>query len=176
MVQAYLTLCATPTKSHSDSSGKTHAQGTDSNSKTKPTADSHRNSNGDSPGAIGGAMMLVNYDMRKLSQPFGGHIVPVAAWHAGSRHWLLADVWTGQAVWASADDLWYAMVLTDTERWKQSTTNANANASSPAAVVVAASASSQIATAPPAATAAANVTATAAEPSERGYLVISRIS
>ena len=55
--------------------------------------------------------LLVNYDRRRLGQEGGGHISPVAAYHAGRDQALILDVarYRYPAVWVPLEDLWQAI-------------------------------------------------------------------
>ena len=67
--------------------------------------------------AAPGCGVLVNYHMSTAGQrPFGGHVSPIAAYHAPSDRFLVLDTWpqTGPT-WLSAAALWAAMAATDDE-------------------------------------------------------------
>ncbi|WP_371734001.1 phytochelatin synthase family protein [Synechococcus sp. CCY 9618] len=66
--------------------------------------------------AEGGDRLLVNYARRSLGQAGGGHISPLAAYHAPSDRVLILDVarYRYPSVWVPAADLWQAMRTTDT--------------------------------------------------------------
>ena len=59
--------------------------------------------------------LLVNYQRSALGQPGGGHISPLAAYHAASDRVLILDVarYRYPAVWVRAEDLWQAMRTVD---------------------------------------------------------------
>ncbi len=59
--------------------------------------------------------LLVNYQRSALGQPGGGHISPLAAYHAASDRVLILDVarYRYPAVWVRAEDLWQAMRIVD---------------------------------------------------------------
>jgi hypothetical protein len=63
-----------------------------------------------------GDRLLVNYDRRALGQAGGGHISPVAAYHAASDRVLILDVarYRYPSVWVPLADLWQAMRTIDT--------------------------------------------------------------
>ena len=58
---------------------------------------------------------LLNYQMSELGQePWGGHVSPIAAYHAGADAFLLLDVWFHtEPVWASAARVHAAMSGSD---------------------------------------------------------------
>lgn len=55
--------------------------------------------------------LLVNYDRRLLGQTGGGHIAPLAAYHAASNRALILDVarYRYPSVWVPLKDLWQSM-------------------------------------------------------------------
>ena len=59
--------------------------------------------------------LLVNYDRQSLGQKGGGHISPVAAYHAGTDQVLILDVarYRYPTVWVPLRDLWQAIRTTD---------------------------------------------------------------
>ena len=59
--------------------------------------------------------VLLNYHMSTLGQrPFGGHVSPVAAYHAPTDSFLVMDTWPRtEPVWAPARRLWDAAVHVD---------------------------------------------------------------
>ena len=61
--------------------------------------------------------VLVNYHMSTAGQrPYGGHVSPLGAYHAGSDRFLVLDTWPHtRPAWLSADALWAAMAATDAE-------------------------------------------------------------
>lgn len=62
-----------------------------------------------------GDFVLVNYLRRTIGQESGGHISPVAAYHAASDRFLILDVsrYKYPPVWVSAADLWAAINTVD---------------------------------------------------------------
>ncbi len=66
--------------------------------------------------AEGGDRLLVNYDRRSLGQTGGGHISPLASYHAPSDRVLILDVarYRYPSVWVPAAALWRAMRTLDT--------------------------------------------------------------
>ncbi|MFM8526042.1 MAG: phytochelatin synthase family protein [Cyanobacteriota bacterium] len=60
--------------------------------------------------------LLVNYDRKSLGQNGGGHISPVAAYHATSDQVLILDVsrYRYPTVWVPVRDLWQAIRTMDT--------------------------------------------------------------
>ena len=62
-----------------------------------------------------GDRLLVNYDRRALGQAGGGHISPVAAYHAPTDRVLILDVarYRYPSVWVPLADLWEAIRTTD---------------------------------------------------------------
>ncbi|MCP9851238.1 phytochelatin synthase family protein [Cyanobium sp. Morenito 9A2] len=62
-----------------------------------------------------GDRLLVNYDRKSLGQAGGGHISPVAAYHAASDRVLILDVarYRYPSVWVPLADLWQAIRSTD---------------------------------------------------------------
>ncbi|KEF42411.1 MAG: glutathione gamma-glutamylcysteinyltransferase [Cyanobium sp. CACIAM 14] len=63
-----------------------------------------------------GDRLLVNYDRRSLGQAGGGHISPLAAYHAPSDRVLILDVarYRYPSLWVPAASLWQAMRTIDT--------------------------------------------------------------
>ena len=59
--------------------------------------------------------LLVNYDRQALGQAGGGHISPVAAYHAATDRVLILDVarYRYPSVWVPLADLWQAIRSTD---------------------------------------------------------------
>jgi hypothetical protein len=59
--------------------------------------------------------LLVNYDRKALGQAGGGHISPVAAYHAATDRVLILDVarYRYPSVWVPLADLWQAIRSTD---------------------------------------------------------------
>jgi len=59
--------------------------------------------------------LLVNYDRQALGQAGGGHISPVAAYHAATDRVLILDVarYRYPSVWVPLADLWQAIRTTD---------------------------------------------------------------
>ena len=59
--------------------------------------------------------MLLNYHMSTLGQtPFGGHVSPVAAYHAPTDSFLIMDTWPQtEPVWAPAGQVWDAILHVD---------------------------------------------------------------
>ncbi|WP_347238810.1 phytochelatin synthase family protein [Cyanobium sp. FACHB-13342] len=59
--------------------------------------------------------LLVNYDRQALGQAGGGHISPVAAYHAATDRVLILDVarYRYPSVWVPLADLWRAIRTTD---------------------------------------------------------------
>ena len=60
--------------------------------------------------------IVLNYHMSTLGQvPFGGHLSPVAGYHAASDSLLVMDVWHTQTepIWAPLQDVWTAVSGTD---------------------------------------------------------------
>lgn len=59
--------------------------------------------------------LLVNYDRKALGQKGGGHISPVAAYHAASDQVLILDVsrYRYPTVWVPLQDLWQAIRTVD---------------------------------------------------------------
>jgi len=57
----------------------------------------------------------VNYDRKALGQAGGGHISPVAAYHAPTDRVLILDVarYRYPSVWVPLADLWEAIRTTD---------------------------------------------------------------
>jgi hypothetical protein len=55
--------------------------------------------------------LLVNYDRRQLGQSGGGHIAPLAAYHAASDRVLILEVarYRYPSVWVPLKDLWHSM-------------------------------------------------------------------
>lgn len=62
-----------------------------------------------------GDRVLVNYDRRALGQAGGGHISPLAAYHAGRDQVLILDVarYRYPSVWVPLADLWAAIRTVD---------------------------------------------------------------
>jgi hypothetical protein len=62
-----------------------------------------------------GDRMLVNYDRKALGQAGGGHIAPIAAFHAPSDRVLILDVarYRYPSVWVPVVDLWQAIRSVD---------------------------------------------------------------
>ena len=60
---------------------------------------------------------LLNYHMSTAGQrPYGGHVSPLGAYHAGSGRFLVLDTWPHTtATWLSATCLWAALAATDPE-------------------------------------------------------------
>jgi hypothetical protein len=65
--------------------------------------------------ARGGDRLLVNYDRKALGQAGGGHISPLAAYHAPSDRVLILDVarYRYPSVWVPVADLWKAIRTID---------------------------------------------------------------
>ncbi|MCP9850700.1 phytochelatin synthase family protein [Cyanobium sp. Morenito 9A2] len=63
----------------------------------------------------GGDRLLVNYDRRALGQAGGGHISPLAAYHAPTDRVLILDVarYRYPSVWVPLADLWQAIRTID---------------------------------------------------------------
>ena len=63
-----------------------------------------------------GDRLLINYDRRLVGQTGGGHISPLAAYHAGRDQVLILDVarYRYPAVWVPLQDLWQAIRGVDT--------------------------------------------------------------
>ena len=62
--------------------------------------------------------LVLNYHMSTLGQvPFGGHLSPVAGYHAASDSLLVMDVWHTQTepIWAPLQDVWTAVSEIDPE-------------------------------------------------------------
>jgi hypothetical protein len=61
--------------------------------------------------------LLVNYLRKAIKQESGGHISPVAAYHAGEDRFLILDVsrYKYPAVWVKAEALWGAMRTMDND-------------------------------------------------------------
>ena len=59
--------------------------------------------------------VLVNYLRREMEQQTGGHISPIAAYHAASDRFLILDVarYKYPPVWVKAEDLWRAINTVD---------------------------------------------------------------
>ena len=59
--------------------------------------------------------LLVNYDRQALGQAGGGHISPIAAYHAATDRVLILDVarYRYPSVWVPLADLWQAIRSTD---------------------------------------------------------------
>jgi hypothetical protein len=62
-----------------------------------------------------GRLVLLNYHMGTLGQsPWGGHVSPLAGYHAGSDSFLILDVWFYTApLWASCERVEAAMRAID---------------------------------------------------------------
>jgi Phytochelatin synthase len=64
--------------------------------------------------------ILINYLRREIGQEQGGHISPIAAYHAETDRFLILDVarYKYPPVWVKADDLWRSMNMLDTTSGK----------------------------------------------------------
>jgi hypothetical protein len=67
-----------------------------------------------------GDYVLVNYLRSAIGQETGGHISPLAAYHAGEDRFLILDVTRYQyaPVWVRTDDLWRAISTVDSSSGK----------------------------------------------------------
>ena len=61
--------------------------------------------------------LLVNYDRRKVGQSGGGHIAPLAAYHAASDRVLILDVarYRYPSVWVPLKELWQSLRSLDSD-------------------------------------------------------------
>ncbi len=64
--------------------------------------------------------ILINYLRREIGQERGGHISPIAAYHAETDRFLILDVarYKYPPVWVRADELWRSMDTLDTTSGK----------------------------------------------------------
>ncbi|WP_225913992.1 phytochelatin synthase family protein [Leptolyngbya ohadii] len=64
--------------------------------------------------------ILINYLRREIGQERGGHISPIAAYHAETDRFLILDVarYKYPPVWVKADDLWRSMNTMDSTSGK----------------------------------------------------------
>ncbi len=87
-----------------------------SDSNSQPASKSHSEFESESESSV----VIINYDMSKLGQPYAGHISPIAGYDAATNQCLILDVcWNSPGpVWCDVSAVWNAMCTAPNEHWK----------------------------------------------------------